>query len=627
MASKSEKFTTAIYKNSPLHKVLLEFQEEIPGFSFDADVITYEDLHPQLNREIKSTSSDVGQNAVGKFSVKSFWKHSFTSTDLKFIADLIHLSKQSGLLEDADMACLNVVLDDFGCEMKQEKFFHIFKKNSFLFISVLLAILLLLDMNSLSFVIITVIFTILSAATLAIQVIEWRRMQYWNKCINTANLFISANKSLDMKLKNSVKAIREWEIVNLRFNKKFSPNMLDCDMGFTCYNPLRKCILETCTLLTEIFSNILKKSLLEENEQVEFSEVFKLALQSFTSNTKQNEDMTSMGSIENCDIPLQCLKEYCATMKLIRSRILRVAILQCCTHSWKYLQAFVGAAEMSSKLSKRLHGCVDAVTALNDHFASFCKQPLSVKSESTNLDGLLFKNSLRTLCTHAFCLAERCAAFVEKFTNDESSVQLELMKEKFDEFSEIVHDALQCIARCLDNAADVFQECRLSSNEFPLLDPFVSLESENSSTENMKLILPEFENPIVDQVFQADTGDENCNLSSECTTAEQQKFDDDQDRAKLQRHLLGELKVVLQGVEKRWRVREQRALGSNSAAAARDCGSSSSSSSNLGNDVENEKKLINETTNSDNLWTTPARSEFAAQLDKLLSHHISETKQ
>ncbi|KRZ94555.1 hypothetical protein T08_10517 [Trichinella sp. T8] len=589
MASKSEKFTTAIYKNSPLHKVLLEFQEEIPGFSFDADVITYEDLHPQLNREIKSTSSDVGQNAVGKFSVKSFWKHSFTSTDLEFIADLIHLSKQSGLLEDADMACLNVVLDDFGCEVKQEKFFHIFKKNSFLFISVLLAILLLLDMNSLSFVIITVIFTILSAATLAIQVIEWRRMQYWKKCINTANLFISANKSLDMKLKNSVKAIREWEIVNLRFNKKFSPNMLDCDMGFTCYNPLRKCILETCTLLTETFSNILKKSLLEyaiviscrENEQVEFSEVFKLALQSFTSNTKQNEDMTSMGSVENCDIPLQCLK--------------------------------------------RLHGCVDAVTALNDHFASFCKQPLSVKSESTNLDGLLFKNSLRTLCTHAFCLAERCAAFVEKFTNDESSVQLELMKEKFDEFSEIVHDALQCIARCLDNAADVFQECRLSSNEFPLLDPFVSLESENSSTENMKLILPEFENPIVDQVFQADTGDENCNLSSECTTAEQQKFDDDQDRAKLQRHLLGELKVVLQGVEKRWRVREQRALGSNSAAAARDCGSSSSS--NLGNDVENEKKLINETTNSDNLWTTPARSEFAAQLDKLLSHHISETKQ
>ncbi|OUC46616.1 hypothetical protein D917_07591 [Trichinella nativa] len=285
MASKSEKFTTAIYKNSPLHKVLLEFQEEIPGFSFDADVITYEDLHPQLNREIKSTSSDVGQNAVGKFSVKSFWKHSFTSTDLKFIADLIHLSKQSGLLEDADMACLNVVLDDFGCEVKQEKFFHIFKKNSFLFISVLLAILLLLDMNSLSFVIITVIFTILSAATLAIQVIEWRRMQYWKKCINTANLFISANKSLDMKLKNSVKAIREWEIVNLRFNKyddvlllsregkvqllvffnfrKFSPNMLDCDMGFTCYNPLRKCILETCTLLSETFSNILKKSLLE----------------------------------------------------------------------------------------------------------------------------------------------------------------------------------------------------------------------------------------------------------------------------------------------------------------------------------------------------------------------------
>ncbi|KAL1242955.1 NADH-quinone oxidoreductase subunit [Trichinella spiralis] len=312
-------------------------------------------------------------------------------------------------------------------------------------------------------------------------------------------------------------------------------------------------------------------------------------------------------------------------MKLIRSRILRVAILQCCTHSWKYLQAFVGAAEMSSKLSKRLHGCVDAVTALNDHFASFCKQPLSVKSESTNLDGLLFKNSLRTLCTHAFCLAERCAAFVEKFTNDESSVQLELMKEKFDEFSEIVHDALQCIARCLDNAADVFQECRLSSNESPLLDPFVSLESENSSTENMKLILPEFENRIVDQVFQADTGEENCNLSSECTTAEQQKFDDDQDRAKLQRHLLGELKVVLQGVEKRWRVREQRALGSNSAAAAaRDGGSSSS---NLGNDVENEKKLINETTNSGNLWTTPARSEFAAQLDKLLSHHISETKQ
>ncbi|OUC44627.1 hypothetical protein D917_08931 [Trichinella nativa] len=411
------------------------------------------------------------------------------------------------------MACLNVVLDDFGCEVKQEKFFHIFKKNSFLFISVFLAILLLLDMNSLSFVIITVIFTILSAATLAIQVIEWRRMQYWKKCINTANLFISANKSLDMKLKNSVKAIREWEIVNLRFNKKFSPNMLDCDMGFTCYNPLRKCILETCTLLSETFSNILKKSLLEENEQVEFSEVFKLALQSFTSNPTQNDDMTSMGSVENCDIPLQCLK-----------------------------------------------------------------------------------NSLRTLCTHAFCLAERfsfvhfihissqlyfffilrCAAFVEKFTNDESSVQLELMKEKFDEFSEIVHDALQCIARCLDNAADVFQECRLSSNEFPLLDPFVSLESENSSTENMKLILPEFENPIVDQVFQADTGDENCNLSSECTTAEQQKFDDDQDRAKLQRHLLGELKVVLQGVEKRWRVREQRAL---------------------------------------------------AQLDKLLSHHISETKQ
>ncbi|XP_003380562.1 hypothetical protein Tsp_06720 [Trichinella spiralis] len=505
MANKSEKFTTAIYKNSPLHKVLLEFQEEIPGFSFDADVITYEDLHPQLNREIKSTSSDAGQNAVGKLSVKSFWKHSFTSTDLKFIADLIHLSKQSGLLEDADMACLNVVLDDFGCEVKQEKFFHIFKKNSFLFITVFLAILLLLDMNSLSFVIITVIFTILSAATLAIQVIEWRRMQYWKKCINTANLFISANKSLDMKLKNSVKAIREWEIVNLRFNKyddvlllsrerkvqllvffnfrKFSPNMLDCDMGFTCYNPLRKCILETCTLLTETFSSILKKSLLEyaiviscrENEQVEFSEVFKLALRSFTSNTTQNEDMTSMGSVENGDIPLQCLK-----------------------------------------------------------------------------------NSLRTLCTHAFCLAERfsflhfihissqlyfffilrCAAFVEKFANDESSVQLELMKEKFDEFSEIVHDALQCIARCLDNAADVFQECRLSSNESPLLDPFVSLESENSSTENMKLILPEFENRIVDQVFQADTGEENCNLSSECTTAEQQKFDDDQDRAKLQRHLL-----------------------------------------------------------------------------------------
>ncbi|KRY33545.1 hypothetical protein T01_13174 [Trichinella spiralis] len=583
MANKSEKFTTAIYKNSPLHKVLLEFQEEIPGFSFDADVITYEDLHPQLNREIKSTSSDAGQNAVGKLSVKSFWKHSFTSTDLKFIADLIHLSKQSGLLEDADMACLNVVLDDFGCEVKQEKFFHIFKKNSFLFITVLLAILLLLDMNSLSFVIITVIFTILSAATLAIQVIEWRRMQYWKKCINTANLFISANKSLDMKLKNSVKAIREWEIVNLRFNKKFSPNMLDCDMGFTCYNPLRKCILETCTLLTETFSSILKKSLLEENEQVEFSEVFKLALRSFTSNTTQNEDMTSMGSVENGDIPLQCLK--------------------------------------------RLHGCVDAVTALNDHFASFCKQPLSVKSESTNLDGLLFKNSLRTLCTHAFCLAERCAAFVEKFANDESSVQLELMKEKFDEFSEIVHDALQCIARCLDNAADVFQECRLSSNESPLLDPFVSLESENSSTENMKLILPEFENRIVDQVFQADTGEENCNLSSECTTAEQQKFDDDQDRAKLQRHLLGELKVVLQGVEKRWRVREQRALGSNSAAAAARDGGSSSSSGNLGNDVENEKKLINETTNSGNLWTTPARSEFAAQLDKLLSHHISETKQ
>ncbi|KRX93971.1 hypothetical protein T4E_11496 [Trichinella pseudospiralis] len=314
--------------------------------------------------------------------------------------------------------------------------------------------------------------------------------------------------------------------------------------------------------------------------------------------------------------------ECCATMRLIRSRILRVAILQCCTHSWKYLQAFVGAAEMSSKLSKRLHECVDAVAALNDHFASFCKQPLSMKSESSNLDCLLFKNSLRTLCTHTFCLAERCAAFVEKFTNDESSAELELVKEKFEEFSEIVQDALQCIARCLDNAADVFQECRIST-ETALLDPLVCLESENSSTEKMKLILPEFENPIVDQVFQADTGEENCNLSSECTAAEQQQFDDDQDRAKLQRHLLGELKVVLQGVEKRWRVREQRALGSNPAAAL----DGGSSSSNSGNDVEDEKKLIDATTNNDNLWTSPARSEFAAQLDKLLSHHISaETK-
>ncbi|KAL1231353.1 Non-structural glycoprotein GNS [Trichinella pseudospiralis] len=135
MANKSDKYTTAIYKNSPLYKVLLELQEEIPGFSFDADVITYEDLHPQLNHEIKSTSSDFRQSAAGKLSVKSFWKHLFTNTDLKFISDLIHLSKQSGLLEDADMVCLNVVLDDFGFGAEHEKLFHFFKKNSFLFIS------------------------------------------------------------------------------------------------------------------------------------------------------------------------------------------------------------------------------------------------------------------------------------------------------------------------------------------------------------------------------------------------------------------------------------------------------------------------------------------------------------